>query len=374
MTDIILRDLSIGVITLGAALSAVIFTGASFYDIKEAKSRQLAKNLKPGRRGRPLVSVIIYSHNQSAETIACLNSLIKSRHRKLEIIVINNASTDDTKPLLKAFVHDHPKRAIRVINKRTAADVEVAVRSGLKASSGDIVLLATAQSRFEPRAISKAADELLANDEIAVIPASLIEDYPSALNLWLRFKGLLGLNWQKTASLLRTSGSGIHFGVFYTRQMVKKPKADQAYRFVSDIILKQQLAPSLSRPRLATHELAVAGPIGKKSALRPFVNAVKLVYRVAALPIFTWYALYLTMNRGYSNLLFMAWAIFSFIFVFAIWTSEYLAYPAKARFTALAPAVFSLAVIMVFVEAAVAVMSPLAAKISGLSTKARLAT
>ena len=352
MIDLILKDLSIGVIAVSSAAGASILIGASFYDIKQTKSRRSAQKTASRRRPvRPLVSVIVYSHNQAEETLACLSSLLKSRHRKAEVIVINNGSGDGTKLALKEFASQHSKRAIKVINKRRSVSVETAVKTGLRAARGDIILAVNADCRFDRQALSKAADAFTSSGEVALIAATLIKDYPSAINLWLRFKSLLGLNWQKTASLLRPSGSGLHFGVFYSRQMLKRPKPDQDYRFASDIILKRQLTPSVSNSTIASHELAVARSGGKKSALRPLFNGFKLIYRVLALPIFTWYALYLAMNEGYSYLLLMGWAIFTFVFIFAVWTSEHLAYPAKAKLTLLSPAVFSLSVIMIFVEA-----------------------
>ena len=374
MTDAILRDLSVGVLAVSLAAGAAILVGASWYDIVQTKRAKEAKKPTKGRQLRPLVSVVIYSQNQAPQTLACLTSVLKSSQRKLEVIVINNGSSDETKMVLKEFVSSRSKRAIRTINKRQAATVETAVKTGLRAAKGDVILVVGSQRGFDRLALAKAANALGRNPGTALIPATWIDEMPSALNLWLRFKSLLGLNWQKTASLLKPTGSGLHFGVFYSRQMVKKPKTDQDYQFASDIILTCRPELSLSSPTLAAHGLAVASKDTKKSALRPLLKSFKLVYKVLALPIFTWYALYLAMNQGYSYLLFISWAIFSFIFVFVIWTTDYLAYRSKARLTALAPAVFSLAVIMVFVEAAASVAKPLVSKISGLSTKVRLAT
>lgn len=369
MTDIILRDLSIGVIAVSSAVGAAILIGASWYDISQIRRERLAKKLAKGRPPvRPLVSVIVYSQNQAGQTLSCLGSLLKSSQRKLEAIVINNGSGDRTKLALKEFAKQHPKRAIRVINKRQTASLETAVKTGLKAAKGDIILVVSAEHSFDRWALARAADAFASGGETALISATLIQDYPSIANLWQRSKSLLGLNWQKTASLLRPSGTGVHFGVFYSRQMVKKPKVDQDYRFVSDIILQRQISPSISNLAVASHQLAVARAGGKKSALRPLLRSLKSIYRLLALPIFTWYALYLAMNQGYSYLLFMGWAIFMFVFIFSVWTTEYLAYPAKTKLTLLSPAVFGLAVIMVFVEAVAAVVRPVSLKLKGLGT------
>lgn len=353
MTDLILRNFSIGVIAISSTVGATILIGSSWYDIAQTRrARQAKKTAKGQRQARPLVSVIIYSQNQAEQTLSCLASVLKSSQRKLEAIVVNNGSSDQTKLVLKEFAKQHPKRAIRVINKRQSASLEIAVKTGLRTAKGDIILVVSAEYSLGRQALARAADAFVISQDVALIPALLIKDYPSTLNLWLRFKSLLNLNWQKTASLLRPSGSGLHFGVFYGRQMAKRPKVDQDYRFASDIALMRQPSPSISSSSVVWHQVAVvAKKGGKKSALRPLLRGFGLVYRLLALPIFTWYALYLAMNQGYSYLLFMGWAIFTFLYIFVVWTSEYHTFAAKVKLTALAPAIFSLAIIMIFVEA-----------------------
>lgn len=373
MTDIIMRDLSIGVIAISSAIGAAILIGSSWYDIIQARQAKEPKRGPKTRQVRPIVSVIIYSQNQASGTLDCLASVLKSSQRKLEVIVVNNGSADETKVALKDFASKHSKRAIRTINKRRATSIETAVKTGLRAAKGDVIVIANAQQSFTRLALAKAACALAQNPETALIPATAMVEMPSVFNLWLRSKSLLGLNWQKTASMLRPTGSGLHFGVFYSRQMAKKPKSDQDYQFASEIVLNHQPTPSISAPSELVHGLAVSSKDSKKSALRPLLHGFGLTYKVLALPIFTWYGLYLAMNQGYSYLLFISWLIFSFIFVFVIWTTDIIAYRSKAKLTALAPAVFSLAIIMVFLEAVAAVARPLSSRISWLSSQARLA-
>jgi len=55
------------------------------------------------RRMKPLVSVIILACNKAAYTARCLDGLTKTLWRPLEVILIDNGSTDETPALLDAF-------------------------------------------------------------------------------------------------------------------------------------------------------------------------------------------------------------------------------------------------------------------------------
>ena len=48
------------------------------------------------------VSIIIPAFNNSELTIKCLNSIFSQTYQNIEIIVVNDGSTDDTEYKLKA--------------------------------------------------------------------------------------------------------------------------------------------------------------------------------------------------------------------------------------------------------------------------------
>ena len=50
------------------------------------------------------VSIIIPAFNNSELTIKCLNSIFSQTYQNIEIIVVNDGSTDDTEYKLKAWL------------------------------------------------------------------------------------------------------------------------------------------------------------------------------------------------------------------------------------------------------------------------------
>lgn len=90
--------------------------GANYYDIQQFKRN--AKTKKKNNDIRPLVSVLIPAHNESSGIIRTLESVRKSTHRKLEIIVIDDGSTDNTKKIVNDYILKYPTRSIRLMYKQ----------------------------------------------------------------------------------------------------------------------------------------------------------------------------------------------------------------------------------------------------------------
>src|ERR1700675_3651669 len=106
-------------ITLAVTTAAQILGGA-VYDL-QATQRQRQQQAHPYARRyrhRPLVTVLVMAQNDEATIMRCLDSLRQNSYRKLQIVVIDNASSDKTRQHVKAFITDHPRLDIRLVAKR----------------------------------------------------------------------------------------------------------------------------------------------------------------------------------------------------------------------------------------------------------------
>jgi hypothetical protein len=64
----------------------------------------------------PLVSAIVPAYNRRAETLACVESLLASRGCSLEVIVVDNASTDGTSEAIQTQFGDRVRRLRSEVN------------------------------------------------------------------------------------------------------------------------------------------------------------------------------------------------------------------------------------------------------------------
>ena len=81
------------------------------------------------------VSIIIPVHNSSKYITECLNSVINQTYKNLEIIVIDDKSTDNSIELIKSI----KDKRIKLIELKTNSGAAIARNKGIKASTGDYI-------------------------------------------------------------------------------------------------------------------------------------------------------------------------------------------------------------------------------------------
>ena len=81
------------------------------------------------------VSIIIPVYNSSKHIKECLNSVINQTYKNLEIIVVNDNSTDNTMDI----VNSYKDKRIKVINLVKNSGVSIARNKGVEISTGDYV-------------------------------------------------------------------------------------------------------------------------------------------------------------------------------------------------------------------------------------------
>lgn len=96
---------------------------------------------------RMKLSVIIPAYNEAA-TIAEIVRQVQAVGRADEIIVIDDGSTDDTPAVLQSL---HGQTGLQLIRHPENRGKGSAVRSGLQAASGDVVLIQDADLEYDPR-------------------------------------------------------------------------------------------------------------------------------------------------------------------------------------------------------------------------------
>ena len=84
-----------------------------------------------------LVSTIIPVFNRSEMVIKAVNSVLDQTYRPIEIILVNDGSTDDTGKVLDSLAQDHPDE-IRVIHKENGGP-GLAREEGRKISRGEFI-------------------------------------------------------------------------------------------------------------------------------------------------------------------------------------------------------------------------------------------
>jgi biofilm PGA synthesis N-glycosyltransferase PgaC len=196
--------------------------GANYYDIWQFRRNARVKS-RSHHKLRPLVSVLIPAHNESLGIIRCLDSVRKNTYRKLEIIVVDDASTDDTRKLVRAYITEYSNRNIKLMYKQRNVGKAEALNHALRSGAhGDLVMTLDADSVLHRKSIANAVS-YFEDPKVAGVAANVrIMDSLTILGLLQKFEHMVGYRSKKFFSV--TNSEYIVGGVAstYRQDMLKQ--------------------------------------------------------------------------------------------------------------------------------------------------------
>jgi hypothetical protein len=177
----LLEDLPAFALRLGEDLDAIPAAIAGLLDKGDPQLAAVAAPAEAMRR-RPLLSVIIPVYNGSRFLGQAVASVLRQRYQPIEIIVVDDGSTEDLLPAIEALPVD--VRFVRQLNRGPAA----ARNRGLDEASGDLIAFLDVDDLWPPDTLETLAGllalkpeaeavqgrgQLVAADEAGVVTAEL---------------------------------------------------------------------------------------------------------------------------------------------------------------------------------------------------------
>lgn len=126
----------------------------------------------PSRTSRPLVSVVIPAYNAEGYLAATIESVLAQTYRPLEVLVVDDGSSDGTVALARSF--GDPVRVIEQENKGPAG----ARNTGFAEARGAIIALLDADDLWMPERLAACVDLLQSDPTLGFVTtdAYLIEE------------------------------------------------------------------------------------------------------------------------------------------------------------------------------------------------------
>ena len=111
---------------------------------------------------RPLVSILIPCRNEARTIGLVLYALDRQTYprERMEIIVADGFSTDDTRGRIREFAAAHPKVPVRVIDN-PGLTAPAALNAGVRAAAGEIILRMDAHALPDPEYVEQSVRMLL---------------------------------------------------------------------------------------------------------------------------------------------------------------------------------------------------------------------
>lgn len=145
---------------------------------------------------KPLVSVIVPTKNSSAYLESCLKSITNQSYQNIELLVVDNNSTDNTKDIARKYTD-------KVFNKGPERSAQR--NYGVKRSQGEYVLIIDSDMELTKEVVKACIEKIKTNDQIKglVIPEESFGE-----GFWAQCKKLersfyVGVDWMEAARFFR---------------------------------------------------------------------------------------------------------------------------------------------------------------------------
>ena len=117
----------------------------------------------------PLVSVLICAYNAAPYVKESLTAVINQTYRNLEIIVVEDGSTDDTLSILQDFARQDSR--IRIVQNEQNMGLISSLNKGLEHVHGKYIARTDADDITEPQWVEKIVSELEKRSDIVAMGA-----------------------------------------------------------------------------------------------------------------------------------------------------------------------------------------------------------
>jgi len=168
-------------------------------DSRLATVEAMQSSRLPGSGAMPRVSVIIPTYNRARVVSKAIDSVLAQTYRDFEVIVVDDASTDDTAQVLARYGD-----RIRVIRRQTNGGPGAARNDGIKASEGEFIAFLDSDDLYLPCRLRISVEALDAAPDYGGAYANMLKVAPDGalLTSWLSEVAQEALN-TNTATIRR---------------------------------------------------------------------------------------------------------------------------------------------------------------------------
>lgn len=134
------------------------------------------------------VSVIICARNEAENLRKYLPDILNQDYPNFEVIVVNDASTDQSQELLEEYQKEFPQLRVIQLTEKISLGKKAALRQGIAVAQNDWVLLTDADCQPKSKHWIKAMQNVLETNTNVVLGYGPYTEYPDFINPWIRFE------------------------------------------------------------------------------------------------------------------------------------------------------------------------------------------
>lgn len=142
---------------------------------------------------RPPLSVVVPAHNEAANIVETVRSLLGNRYPTLEIIVVDDGSTDGTADLVRALARDLDAANVKVIRQANGGKAS-ALRRGIAAAGHDIIVMIDGDTIVERDTLARLVQPLREDGVGAVAGNAKVANRGGLLGRWQHVEYVVTFN------------------------------------------------------------------------------------------------------------------------------------------------------------------------------------
>lgn len=131
---------------------------------------------------RPEVSAVVTLYNYADVVTETLDSLAASDDVDVEIVVVEDHATDDSREVVRRFIADHPDLPMVLLAKDANEGLAAARNTGFEAARADLVMVIDADNLVYPTCLRRLADALEREPDAGAAYA-ILEDFGDQRNV-----------------------------------------------------------------------------------------------------------------------------------------------------------------------------------------------
>jgi cellulose synthase/poly-beta-1,6-N-acetylglucosamine synthase-like glycosyltransferase/peptidoglycan/xylan/chitin deacetylase (PgdA/CDA1 family) len=164
------------------ALRVTFVVPAARVQMRRARSRPRADH-------QPTVAVVVPAYNEAVGIARAVSSLAASSYPDLEVVVVDDGSTDATADIVEALA----LKRVRVI-RRANGGKAAALTTGIDSTSAEIVVMVDGDTVFEPETITRLVGPLADPAVAAVAGNTKVGNRSGLLGRWQHIEYVIGFN------------------------------------------------------------------------------------------------------------------------------------------------------------------------------------
>jgi len=164
------------------------------------------------KKNNPLVSIISPCYNAELWVGRMLDSVLKQTYKNIEMLCVNDGSTDSTENIIKSYTEEFQKNGMKLVYiKQSNSGFVSATNFGLKHAMGEYISYLDSDDFFVESAIEKRVNALEKNKDYAVVSHDFYTVDEKNINepLELFGKKYGNLNFQPNQFYLALTGSSV---------------------------------------------------------------------------------------------------------------------------------------------------------------------